>query len=336
MKKRVLAILTAMIMAVTMLPIAAFAEGEDPATLKDIRTATFDNMDSYTYDGYDGWEEPMLSMPGVDGNLFADIDFTYAIVKASDGSPAPAKPVAGKYKVFVFGNEASGYTGTIYKDFEIYKAAQAVSAPTSYSTFYGDKAYKLPVRRTQGDGKLVFKSSNPSVVTVDQTGTIKVKKIKKVKTVKITVYAAATANYKQSPTRTITIKAYPKQKTTKAYKKYIGKWKGDDFRLKIKVMNKNYLHAIITAKNGDTITIKKIMNVKKKQTMTLKSKKGQEVDLVIKMKCKKWRKAPDGHRYKDGPDFWCEGTSNSWNKGADTYIKNGKEVKIFSTFYRRK
>ena len=38
------------------------------------------------------------------------------------------------------------------------------------------------------------------------------------------------------------------QRTTKAYKKYLGKWETVDYKMNVKTINKNYLKATITAK----------------------------------------------------------------------------------------
>ena len=70
---------------------------------------------------------------------------------------------------------------------------------------------------------------------------------------------------------TITLKTTSKdinaaQKTTKAYKKYLGKWETVNYKMNVKVINKNYLKTVIKAKNGDTLTINQKMKVKRKNS----------------------------------------------------------------------
>lgn len=79
---------------------------------------------------------------------------------------------------------------------------------------------------------------------------------------------------------TISLKATSKdicaaqtQKTTKAYKKYLGKWETVNYKMNVKMINKNYLKAVIKAKNGDILTINQKMPVKKEKYIDADIKK---------------------------------------------------------------
>lgn len=335
MKKRIIAVFTAVLLVVTMMPVmSVLAEDEQKLDLENAKIEVWDE----TYDGSEGWFSPEVNYYFEDDDMTGMLDdgedFDYVFLDENDNEIPTYR--AGTFRIKITAREGSNYCGEKYSEwFTIAKAPQAVKvSKTKYTKFYGDKKFKLGAKRTKGKGKLVFKSSNTKVVSVSSTGVVTVKKTKKAKTVKISIYAAETANYRKSPVKTVTIKVYPKQKTPKAYKKYLGKWIDDDFKIYVKVINKNYVYAVMKANNGDYVVIKKLMKVKKMNKLSLKSKKGEEVTLYIKMRATKAYKLPNGIVMKEGPTYWCNGTSKAWWNGSYAIKDNGKWRKVYLTFYR--
>lgn len=86
------------------------------------------------------------------------------------------------------------------------KASQKIDAD-SYTKVYGSKAFILNVRRTAGDGKLSYSSSNSKVAAVSANGKITIKGTGKVL---ITIKAEETTKYKKA-SKTITITIKPKK-----------------------------------------------------------------------------------------------------------------------------
>ena len=113
----------------------------------------------------------------------------------------------GTGKIIITGIGA--YGGTIEKTFTIKKANQKINYKSSYSKSYKSKAFTVYAKRTVGDGKLTYKSSNKKVATVNSKGKVTIKKAGK--TV-ITVTAAGTANYNKKSVK-ITIQVAAKKKT---------------------------------------------------------------------------------------------------------------------------
>lgn len=95
------------------------------------------------------------------------------------------------------------YKGTITKSFKIAQAAQKISVKSSVSKKANAKAFSLGAKVSKGDGKLSYKSANTKIAKVNSSG--KVTLTGKKGTVKITVTAKATKNYKKA-TATVTIK----------------------------------------------------------------------------------------------------------------------------------
>ena len=248
---------------------------------------------------------------------------------------------AGKYTArFILKDKANyvwsdGKTADKKVKWGIAKAAQKVKVKkTRYTKMYGDKKFRLKAKRVKGKGKLVYKSSNRKAVRVSSKGVVTIRKVKKAKKVKIRIYAAATRNYKKSPVKTVTIKVYPKQKTPKSYRKYLGKWSDMFFTLNVKVINKNYIHAVMKAEDGDYVIIKKFKNTKKRMRFDILSKRGEDTTIYLKMKCGKSYTQPNGITYRNGPDYWCTGTSDAWCNGSLELPENGKMKKMFFTLYK--
>ncbi|MBR3158788.1 MAG: BspA family leucine-rich repeat surface protein [Atopobiaceae bacterium] len=104
---------------------------------------------------------------------------------------------AGTATVTVSG--AGNYTGTAKGTFSIGKRTQAISA-TNKSVAMG-KTVGLGAKRTAGNGKLSYATSNAKVAKVSATGVITPVKVG---TCKVTVTAAETANWRKA-TKTITV-----------------------------------------------------------------------------------------------------------------------------------
>ncbi len=91
-------------------------------------------------------------------------------------------------------------------------ATQTITA-SDFTKTYGDAPFSLGAK-TNGDGKLTYKSANTKVVTVDSTGKVT---IKGAGTAKTTISAAATADYQAaSKTITVTVKKAANPITVKA------------------------------------------------------------------------------------------------------------------------
>lgn len=148
---------------------------------------------SYTYNGK--VQRPTVSVTGSDGKTISSASYTLTYSKGCKN--------AGTYKVKI--TFKGNYSGSITKSFTIKKASQTISAANKTKTL-GAKAFSLNAKRTKGNGKLTYKSSNTKVATVSSTGKVT---IKGVGTTTITVTAAATTNYNKV-TKTVTIKVCPK------------------------------------------------------------------------------------------------------------------------------
>ncbi|MCB6994390.1 leucine-rich repeat protein, partial [bacterium 210820-DFI.6.37] len=105
------------------------------------------------------------------------------------------------------------------------KLAQTIAAK-SYTKTYGSKPFSLGAR-TNGNGKLTYKSSNAKVATVSSAGKVTLKGTGKAT---ITITAAATDTYKAA-TKKVTITVKPKKvtglKVKAAKKKMTISWKKD-------------------------------------------------------------------------------------------------------------
>ncbi len=106
---------------------------------------------------------------------------------------------AGTAKVTI--NFKGLYSGKITKTFKIAKAAQSISA-TNKTVKSTVKKVALKAKRTKGDGKLTYKSSNTKIAKVDSKGNV-ILTGKKGK-VKVTITAASTKNFNKA-TKTITV-----------------------------------------------------------------------------------------------------------------------------------
>lgn len=110
---------------------------------------------------------------------------------------------AGSYKITIkFKGEK--YSQTKTKTYTITKASQTITG-SNYTKTYGAGAFTLNAKRTVGDGKLSYSSSDKKVAAVTSAGKVTIKGVGKAT---ITVTAAETTNYKKATKKiTVTVKA---------------------------------------------------------------------------------------------------------------------------------
>ena len=134
----------------------------------------------------------------------------------------------GTAKITVTAAETDNYkAATTTVSVSVAKAGQTISAK-SFTKAYGSKAFSLGAKRTKGDGKLTYKSSDTKVASVNASGKVTIKVTGKAT---ITITAAATTNYKKT-TKSLTITVKPKKATvssvaSSAKKKATVQWKKD-------------------------------------------------------------------------------------------------------------
>lgn len=147
-------------------------------------------------------------------------------------------------------------------------AAQKITVNKTITKTVGSKAFNLGAK-TSGDGKLTYKSSNTSVVTVSSSGSVKVKKAG---IATITVKAAATSKY-SAASASCKITVSPKSLKLKKVKNVKGKkvsvsWTKDKTVKGYKIMystskkfDKN-VKEITVSKNKTSYVIKKLAKKK--------------------------------------------------------------------------
>lgn len=103
----------------------------------------------------------------------------------------------------------------------VQKSEQTFTGPTTYEKTYGDETFKLEVKLSEGDGKLFYHSSNPSVATVSNLGDVTILGIG---SATITMTAAETEKYAEtSMDITVTVaKAEQHLQGTASYTKKVG------------------------------------------------------------------------------------------------------------------
>ncbi len=110
---------------------------------------------------------------------------------------------AGTYDVVI--KFKGNYAGFTTQSFTIQKNNQAISA-SNQTKVLGSKSFSLNAKRTKGDGKLSYKSSNVKVASISNTGKITIKGVGKAT---ITISASATTNYNKA-SKSVTITVNPK------------------------------------------------------------------------------------------------------------------------------
>lgn len=170
---------------------------------------------------------PVLT--GNDGK--GKVTYTYSKVGSNKYSnTVPSNE--GKYIIKAYVAETEDYyAGTATCVFEITKKPVVKKTQTittnaaNYTLVYGGKSVTIKAK-TNGNGKISYKSSNNNVVSIDKTGKMIVKNTGKVT---VSIYVAATTAYKAA-TKKVTVVAKPKiqaikeiksQKKSRIYVKYV-------------------------------------------------------------------------------------------------------------------
>ena len=148
---------------------------------------------------------------------------------------------------------------------------QKITAPAKLTKAIGSKAFAIKAK-TDGNGKLTYKSSNTKVAAINAKGVIKVKAYG---TTNIVINAAATNNYKAAQKvckLTVTPKAVKVTKVTRAKsgKKISLKWKKDKT---VKGYQVTYSTDKKFKKGVKKVTVKKAKTVKKTISKGIKAKK---------------------------------------------------------------
>ncbi len=146
---------------------------------------------SYTYNG--SARKPSVTVTCSGATLKSGTDYTVSYKNNTN---------AGTATVTITAVSGSGYTGTNKATFTISKATQTITANAANTSIKAGKTTTIKASTT-GNGAITFSSGNTSIATVNKTsGKVTSKALG---TVKITVTAAATTNYKKA-TKTVTIK----------------------------------------------------------------------------------------------------------------------------------
>lgn len=207
-------------------------------------------------------QTPEVTVKVGEKTLVKDTDYTVAYENNTN---------AGTAKAVVTAKEGSDYTGKIEKNFTIKKANAVINAKDITKTI-GEKNFGFGASVDSGS-KLAYKSSNTKVIKVVKDKA----QIVKTGTAKITITAAATANYNAaSKTITIKVNGLKQAKISKVENKKSRQlkvtWKKDTKAAGYKVMystdkkfkNKKATKTITVKKNKTTsLTIKKLKKGKK-------------------------------------------------------------------------
>lgn len=210
---------------------------------------------------------PVLT--GNDGK--GKVTYTYSKVGSNKYSnTVPSNE--GKYVIKAYVAETEDYyAGTATCVFEInkkpvFKKAQTITTTAAnYTLVYGGKPGTIKAK-TNGNGKISYKSSNNNIVSIDKTGKMIVKNTGKVT---VFIYAAETTTYKAA-TKKITVVVKPKiqvikgiksQKKSSIYVKYVKDIKASGYEIQTALDSK-------FKKSVNTYTIKK--NSKYSVTLTKK------------------------------------------------------------------
>ena len=145
--------------------------------------------DTYTYDGKE--HKPTVKVKDSNGEYISS--YNYKVTYDEN-----CKKIGEHTVKITFKNQ---YKGTMTQTYTIEKGTQKISA-SNITKGYTQKAFPLEAKLTRGTGKLTYESSDKSVATISSKGNITPKKLG---TVKITITAAATKNYKKA-TKTVTVK----------------------------------------------------------------------------------------------------------------------------------
>ena len=168
----------------------------------------FIDEDIIIFDGSAPHPEILVSLEGI--TLTEGTDYEVIYDESAD---------VGTHVVTI--NGIGDYTGSAQIEYRIEKRAQKVSGTQSYTKRLDAQAFQLNAV-TDGDGALVFGSSNNKVVTVSSSGKVTVKGTG---TAVISVYAKETENCGKSNVLKVTVKILKNKQevsVTATYKKSLG------------------------------------------------------------------------------------------------------------------
>ena len=183
--------------------------GDDYDNKTDISTLEIViDASTFTYNGEE--QHPTISAILDDGTALTEgVDYNVEF-------PESVEP--GSYNGTVTGLDA--YSGEASIDYEITKITQTVTGTTSYSCSKDDGSFDLDAA-TDGEGGLVYKTSDSNVLIVSSTGTVMIRGEGQAE---VTVYARETDYYSQSENLVITVtvgKNVPTITGTDSYKKTV-------------------------------------------------------------------------------------------------------------------
>ena len=150
------------------------------------------------------------------------------------------------------------YTGTIQAEYTIAKRKQTVSGKQSYTKRLGYDPFMIRVK-TNGDGRLVYHSSNPKVISVSKRGKASVKGTG---TAVISIYAEETEFCQKSNVLRVTVKVLKKQQKvtgTTSYTKSLGT---DDFKITVTKEGNGKLIYMSSNRNVATVSASGKVTVK--------------------------------------------------------------------------
>lgn len=151
---------------------------------------------------------------------------------------------------------------------EVALAKQTITAK-SYTKVLGDKAFNLGAK-TDGDGKLTYKSSDTSVATVSSAGKVT---IKGVGSTKITITASATNSCKKA-TKSVTITVNPTGTKLSSVKNLSGKKMKVTWKSNNKVTGYQIQYSTSSKfKSAKTVTVKSCKTTSKTISKLTKKKK---------------------------------------------------------------
>ncbi len=188
----------------------------DPMQYSDVDESKIDlsgaelflDEDIFVYDGNAPHPEVTVSLNGT--TLAKDSEYEVVYDESPD---------IGSHLVTIKG--IGEYAGSAQAEYKIEKKEQKVSGTASYTKRLGDATFDLNISK-DGDGQLVYGSSNNKVVTVTSNGRVT---IKGTGTAVINVYAKESAECKKSDVFSVTVKVLKKAQhvtVTTAYNKVIG------------------------------------------------------------------------------------------------------------------
>ncbi|MGN0466835.1 MAG: CAP domain-containing protein [Lachnospiraceae bacterium] len=184
-----------------------------------------------------------------------------SIVTVSSSGTVTIKGI-GTAKITITAASTSTYkSATKTVTVVVNKASQSITGVSStYTKTYGNSAFSLGAK---AKGKLTYKSSNTSIVTVSSSGTVTIKGIG---TAKITITAASTSTYK-SATKTVTVVVNKaSQSITGVSSTYTKTYGNSAFSLgakaKGKLTYKSSNTSIVTVSSSGTVTIKGVGTAK--------------------------------------------------------------------------